>query len=223
MPSGVREETFVGEQFDEMRRAMVASQLRTTAIDDPRVIEAMARVPREDFVPADRRAVAYADLSVPLPGGRAMNTPMATGRLLDAAAIGPDETILIIGAATGYALAVAERLARRVIGVEVDGAMAARARERVPGALVVEGPLAAGASAHAPFDVIVIDGAVEQVPPALVDQLAPQGRLTTGLIDGNVTRLAIGRRGGAGFGLSSIADAAAIRLPGFARPREFAF
>ena len=150
-------------RFDEMRRAMVASQLRTTAIDDPRVIEAMARVPREDFVPADRRPVAYVDLALLLGKGRAMNTPMATGRLLDAAAIGPNDSVLIVGAATGYALAVAALLARRVVGVEPDAKMAERARTLVPGATVVEGPLEAGAPGHAPYDVIVIDGAVEQV------------------------------------------------------------
>lgn len=210
------------DRFDEMRRAMVASQLRTTAVDDPRVIDAMARVPREDYVPADRRAVAYADLAVPVAEGRAMNPPMATGLLLNQAAIAPSDKVLIVGAARGYALAVAALLSDKIVGVESDPALAAEAKA-VAGAIVVTGPLEAGAPGHAPFDVIVIDGAVEEIPAALIDQLTPTGRLATGIVERGVTRLALGRRGGAGFGLIAFADADAVILPGFARPRAFVF
>ena len=211
------------DRFAIMRRAMVASQLRTTAVDDPRVIEAMGRVPREAFVPTASHDMAYVDVPVPLGDGRALNAPMVTARLLNAAAIGPDDAVLIVGAATGYAMAVAALLARHVTGVESDAALAKAATAAVPGTRVVVGPLEKGAARDGPYDVIIIDGAVEHVPQALIDQLAAGGRLATALVEDGVTRLAIGRAGGAGFGLVAFADAEAVILPGFARPRIFAF
>lgn len=202
------------DRFETTRRAMVSNQLRTTAVDDPRVVDAMARVPREDFVPADRRDVAYTDISIPLGEGRALNAPMTTARLINEAGITSGDRVLIVGSATGYAVAVAKLLAGSVVGVETNPAI---------GTGDVTGPLEAGAPDHAPFDVIVIDGAVEEVPQALIDQLAPCGRLATGIIENGVTRLAVGRRGGAGFALNAFADADAVELPGFARPRAFTF
>jgi protein-L-isoaspartate(D-aspartate) O-methyltransferase len=203
------------DRFESMRRAMVSNQLRTTAVDDPRVVDAMARVPREDYVPADRRDVAYTDISIPLANGRALNSPMATARLINEAGITASDHVLIVGSATGYAVAVATLLAKSVVGLECDSALATAGD--------VVGPLEAGAADHGPFDVIVIDGAVEEVPSALIDQLAPGGRLATATIENGVTRLAVGRRGGAGFALSAFADADAVVLPGFARPRAFVF
>src|SRR5688500_346544 len=104
--------------FEQMRRAMVASQLRTTGINDPRVVAAMGEVPRERFVPAGRAALAYADALIPLGGGRELNTPMSLGRLLTEAAPEPDDRALVIGAATGYAAAVLARLVASVVAVE---------------------------------------------------------------------------------------------------------
>ncbi len=98
------------QNFEPMRRAMVASQLRTTGVNDPRVIAAMGEVARERFVPAERAALAYADATVPLANGRALNPPMALGRLLTEAQLQGDERALVIGAATGYAAAVLARL-----------------------------------------------------------------------------------------------------------------
>jgi protein-L-isoaspartate(D-aspartate) O-methyltransferase len=211
--------------FEHMRRAMVASQLRTTGVNDPRVLAAMSAVPRERFVPVDRIAGAYADALVALGGGRQLNTPMALGRLLTEVAPEESEKALLIGAATGYAAAVLARLVGSVTAVEEDAALAATAREALAGSGVtlIEGPLAKGHKSGAPYDFILIDGAVETIPDALIDQLADGGRLASALLENGVTRLAIGRRAGTGFGMVAVSDAAAAILPGFARPRTFTF
>ncbi|HEX2764773.1 MAG TPA: methyltransferase domain-containing protein [Allosphingosinicella sp.] len=213
------------QNFEQMRRAMIASQLRTTGTNDPRVLAAMGEVARERFVPADRAALAYADAVVALKPGRDLNSPMALGRLLTEASPRPQDRALVVGAATGYAAAVLARLVASVVAVEEDADLAAAARESLAGTGVrlVEGPLAKGAADGAPYDLVLIDGAVELVPDAIVAQLEEKGRLATALLEQGVTRLAIGRRAGDGFGLAPFADAAAAILPGFARPRAFTF
>ena len=211
--------------FEHMRRAMIASQLRTTGTNDPRVLAAMGEVPRERFVPAERLSLAYADALVPLKPGREFNSPMALGRLLTEAAPRPGERALAVGVATGYAAAVLSRLVGPCLAVEEDGELAAAARANLEGfdVRLVEGPLTQGCAAGAPYDLILIDGAVELVPDSLVAQLAEGGRLAAGLVENGVTRLAIGRRAGEGFGMAAFADAAAAVLPGFAKPRAFTF
>lgn len=211
--------------FEHMRRAMVASQLRTTGINDPRVLAAMGAVPRERFVPADRIAAAYADALVPLGGGRMLNTPMSLGRLLTEAAPKPDDKALLIGAATGYAAAVLARMVASVTAVEEDESLAASAKKALAGTGVklVQGPLTEGHKKSAPYDLILIDGAVEFVPDAIVAQLAEDGRLAAAILDNGVARISIGRRGGDGFGMAAVADAASAIFPGFAKPRAFTF
>jgi protein-L-isoaspartate(D-aspartate) O-methyltransferase len=211
--------------FEHMRRAMVASQLRTTGTNDPRVLAAMGEVPRERFVPAERVSLAYADALVPLKPGRDFNSPMALGRLLTEAAPRAGERALAVGIATGYAAAVLARLVGPCTAVEEDEELAAAARANLAGFEVrlVQGPLIEGCKAGAPYDLILIDGAIEQVPDTLIAQLADGGRLATGLLENGVTRLAIGRRAGEGFGLAAFTDAAASVLPGFAKPRAFKF
>ena len=213
------------QNFEQMRRAMVASQLRTTGVSDPRVVAAMGAVPRERFVPADRAAIAYADVLVPLADGRTLNPPMALGRLLTEAQPRPGDRALVVGAATGYSAAVLSRLVASVVAVEEDPALLQAARSALVGSAIefVEAPLVAGHPAGAPYDLILIDGAVELVPDALVGQLADGGRLAAAIIDEGVTRLAVGRRAGTGFGMTAFSDAAAAYLPGFAKPRGFNF
>jgi protein-L-isoaspartate(D-aspartate) O-methyltransferase len=213
------------QNFAQMRAAMVTNQLRTTGVNDPRVVEAMRLVPRERFVSADRRAVAYADALVPLGGGRALNPPMVTGLLLTEAALDGHERVLVVGAATGYSAAVAARLAGSVIALEELPELAASARETLAGTgvVVVEGPLAQGHAAAAPYDFILIDGAVEEVPQAIVDQVAEGGEIGFVLLDAGVSRLALGRVNGGALGTTIVADAAAAILPGFERPRGFSF
>jgi protein-L-isoaspartate(D-aspartate) O-methyltransferase len=183
------------DSFENMRRAMVESQLRPEGVTDNRVLNAMGLVAREDFVPEARRATAYADRMIALPDGREINPPIVTGRLLNAAAIAPGEQVLIIGDASGYTAAVVRQLADKVETETGEGL----------------------------FDVIVVDGAVEQLPDSLIDQLAPNGRLVTGVFETGVTRLAIGRRAGSGFGLKPFLDAEMAVLPAFARPSAFVF
>lgn len=211
--------------FEAMRHAMVVSQLRTSAVSDPRVVTAMAEVPREGFVPSAQAAIAYRDAPLPLGKGRAINPALITGRLLVAADIRPTDRVLLVGAARGYAAAVLARLAGTVVALEEDAGLAAAARDAIADAsvTVVEGPLVAGWADAAPYDVIVIDGAVERLPDAIVDQLAPGGRLATGLVDRGVTRLALGRRSEGGFGLADFADLDCVMLPGFALPKTFQF
>ncbi|MBA3677175.1 MAG: protein-L-isoaspartate O-methyltransferase [Sphingosinicella sp.] len=211
--------------FEQMRKAMVASQLRTTGINDPRVIAAMGAVPRERFVPADRIAIAYADTLVPLGKGRELNSPMSLGRLLTEAAPQPADRALVIGAATGYAAAVLSQMVASVVALEEDPALAAAAKNALKGIKVklVEGPLNQGQKAGAPYDLILIDGAVEQIPDAIIAQLAENGRLAAAMLDDGVSRISIGRRGGTGFGMAAVSDAASAILPGFDKPRGFTF
>jgi protein-L-isoaspartate(D-aspartate) O-methyltransferase len=213
------------QNFREMRRAMVASQLRTTGVSDPAVVAAMGAVPRERFVPRECEAVAYADFPVPLAPGRDLNPPMALGKLLSEARPRPGERALVVGAGTGYAAAVLARLVGPVTALEEDPGLAATARAALAGSDVtlVEGPLAKGWKKGAPYDLILIDGAVESLPDAIVAQLADGGRIATGLIEDGVGRLCLGRKAGDGFGLVAFADAAASILPGFDKPRPFIF
>lgn len=207
------------QNFSSMRTSMVESQLRTSAVDDQRVIAVMAKVPREDYVPAERRAMTYVDRPIPLDGDRALNPPLVTGRLLKEADVQAGEKVLLIGAATGYSAALLAELGAQVTAVEVEGG----AEIAVPGVTVVRGPLAAGASAGAPYDVLFIDGAVEEAPAALVQQLVDGGRVVTGVVERGVARLCSGRAVAGVLGLASLTDMEMVVLPGFAAPEQFVF
>lgn len=215
------------QNYSSMRAAMVESQLRTSDVDDQRVIAAMARVPREAFLPADRRAMAYVDRPVPLDGGRALNPPLATGRLLNEARVAPGDRVLLIGGATGYSAALLAALGARIVLVEEEGGPDSPSDGAMPGVTpgvtVVRGPLNAGAPDAAPYDLLFVDGAVEEVPPALVRQLVDGGRVVTGVVERGVTRLCSGRAVGGVLGLTSLADMEMVVLPGFAAPERFVF
>lgn len=214
------------QNFKAMREAMVESQLRTSDVNDPRVIAAMASIPRETFLPAERQALAYIDRPVKLTEGRSLNPPLSTGRLLTAAEVEPEDKVLVVGAATGYCAALLSRLAATVVAVEEDEDLLRRAKAVLAGygnVKLVPGPLAEGARKHGPYTLIVIDGAVEVVPPMLVKQLADGGRLVAAVIDRGVSRLSIGRKAGDAFGMTSFADCESVELPGFAKPKSFTF
>jgi protein-L-isoaspartate(D-aspartate) O-methyltransferase len=211
--------------FEQMRRAMVASQLRTTGVNDPRVIAAMGAVPRERFVPADRMTVAYADSSVPLGHDRSLVSPMALGRLLTEASLEGNEKALVIGAATGYSAAVLARLVGSVVALEEQPELVGLARAALSGSSVkiVEGPLNQGHAQSGPYDFILIDGAVEIVPQVIVDQVAEGGQIAAPVLDNGVPRLSVGRVVGGALGAVAYSDADAPALPGFQKPRGFSF
>jgi protein-L-isoaspartate(D-aspartate) O-methyltransferase len=213
-------------RFETMRQAMVSSQLRTTAVSDPRIVAAMESVPREVFVPAERQALAYVDVAVPLNATRALNAPMVTGRLLNEAQLRAGDHVLVVGSATGYCAAVLARLVKNVVALEEDAGLSAVAATQLAtldNVTPVSGDLTRGWPDRAPYDVIVIDGAVEFVPDVLVDQLTEGGRLVTGIVDHGVTRLAVGAKAGSGFALMPFADAETALLPGFAKAKTFSF
>ncbi len=207
--------------FAAARRAMIDSQLRPVGVTDVAVLAAMNAVPREQFVPEDVRPLAYADRSLPLGGGRFQPAPAVLGQLLTQMAPVPGERALVIGAGTGYSAAVLAAIGCDVVALESSVELAARAREL--GVRVVEGVLEVGHKDGAPFDLILIDGAVEQLPDAIIAQLADGGRLGTALVDRGTTRLIVGQKVAGAFGYLSIADAGVAALPGFSRPRPFTF
>lgn len=208
--------------FEQMRQAMVASQLRTTAVNDPRVVAAMAKVARERFVPAAQAAIAYLDKSLPIGNGRSMPSPMVVGRLLTEARTRPSDHALVIGAGSGYSAAVLAELVAHVVALEQDEALLGSAS--LPANVDrVSGPLVDGWPTAAPYDLILLDGAAEEIPPAIIAQLADGGRIAAPILEDGVTRLAIGRKAGPGFGILSFADAEAPILPGFEVAKGFTF
>ena len=213
---------------EQLRANMVESQLRTNRVNNDRVVNAFRTIPRENFVAPERRAFAYVDEDLPVAPGRFLMEPMVLGRLIQEVAPTPDEKILLVGAATGYAAALLSLLGANVVALEDNAELISIARERladlgITNVSFVEGPLTAGHAADAPYDVIFIDGAVEEVPAALVEQLKDGGRLATVQILGGVGKGVIGRRSGAGFAVFDFMDAAVPLLPGFAKPKAFVF
>ena len=212
--------------FETMRHAMVASQLRTSAVTDVGVVAAMGQVARERFVPDARAELAYIDRRVPLGEGRALNPPLTTGLLLTAIAPKAGDKILVIGAATGYAAALLGEIGAAVIALEQDAALAGSAEAALAGhthVAVVRGPLAEGWARGGMYDAIVIDGAVALVPAAIATQLRDGGRFATARIERGVTRLAAGRKTGETLALADFTDADAVALPGFDLPTGFVF
>jgi protein-L-isoaspartate(D-aspartate) O-methyltransferase len=168
--------------FETARRYMVDNQLRTAGITDRRILGAMGAVPRERFVPGDRKAIAYVDTAHPLGGDRALGAPATVARLFQLAGIGEDDRVLDVGAGTGYSVAVLARLAGHVTGLERDAAMVATARANlaalgIGNADICEGPVDGAGLAAGPFDVIVLEGAVWRIPEPLLELLADGGRL----------------------------------------------
>jgi protein-L-isoaspartate(D-aspartate) O-methyltransferase len=152
---------------------------------------------------------------------RFLAAPAVLGQLVTQMEAEPGQRALVVGAGTGYSAAVLAAMGLDVVAVESAPDLVAAARER--GMEVIEGPLEDGHAKGGPYDQILIDGAVEYLPDAIVDQLADGGRLGAALVDRGVTRLIIGRKSGDAFGYLSIGDAGVPTLPGFNRPRAFTF
>jgi protein-L-isoaspartate(D-aspartate) O-methyltransferase len=215
--------------FATARLNMVEGQVRPNKVVDQRVVDAMMAVPREQFVPKAARGVAYVDEDIPVAPGRYLIEPMVLGRMLQEARLAPEDIVLVIGAGTGYSAAVLSRIAATVVAVESDADLARRAsatlqEQGAENAVVVEAPLADGYPKQAPYDVVIIDGAVAEVPEALLGQLAEGGRLV-GVVapDGRLGRAMLyERRGGAVAG-RVLFEAGTPLLPGFSPAARFVF
>jgi protein-L-isoaspartate(D-aspartate) O-methyltransferase len=207
--------------FAAAREAMVESQLRPQGVTDPAVLAAMGRVARERFLPPHTRPLAYVDRAVAMGEGRYLAAPAVLGQLLTQMKPEVGHRALVVGAGTGYSAAVLEAMGVSVTALEVDPDLAATAREE--GLSVIEGPLGEGHAPGAPYHQILIDGAVEQIPQALIDQLDEGGRLGAAILDRGITRLVVGRKAAGGFGILSFGDAGVPVLPGFSRPKAFIF
>eukprot|EP00611_Tribonema_gayanum_P003173 TRINITY_DN12471_c0_g1_i1.p2 TRINITY_DN12471_c0_g1~~TRINITY_DN12471_c0_g1_i1.p2 ORF type:complete len:221 (-),score=65.31 TRINITY_DN12471_c0_g1_i1:56-718(-) len=209
----------------DMRSAMIDSQLRTNDVIDVAVVGAMATVAREAHVPTALAGVAYMDRAVALGHGRVLSPPLVTGRMLVAAAIRPGMRVLLVGSATGYTAALIAQLGAEVHAVEEQAELMAIARGAAADTNIrwIEGPLNAGAPDAAPFDRIIVEGAIETLPDTLVAQLADGGRIVAARRDGAVTRLVHGVKTGGVVALRSFADMDVAPLPGFAAPAGFTF
>ena len=207
--------------FAAARLAMVDNQLRPQGVTDATVLAAMGSIPREQFLPDHTRPLAYVDRAVAIGDGRFLAAPAVLGQLLGEMAPQPGQRALVIGAGTGYSAAVLAAMGLDVVAVESSAALAGKAREN--GITVVENALEKGLPKQSPYDQILIDGAVEHVPEAIVGQLAEGGRLGAALVDRGITRLIVGRKSGGGFGYLSLGDAGAPVLPGFAKSMAFTF
>ena len=173
---------------ESARFNMIEAQIRPADVTDQRVLAAMGAVPREKFVPGSARALAYADVPVQVAPGRYLLDPRSFAKLLQLAEIGPEDRVLDVGCGTGYSAAVLARLAGEVIALEQDADLVRVASELLANAVgkveVVQGGLVEGVKGQAPYDVIFVNGAVEQIPETLLAQLAEGGRLVTFLKDG---------------------------------------
>jgi len=219
-------QTLAPTDFAAARRHMIESQLRPTDVSDPVVIAAMAVTAREDFVPESHRATAYIDRAIALGGGRVLNPALSTGLLLTRAELSGDDKVLLIGSGTGYMAALLAGIVAKVVAVEQDHALVEQSRPRLAGFAnveLVESALAQGHAAGAPYSLIIIDGAVGELPEAIVAQLADGGRLLTGLDESGVSRLASGRRTAGAFALVPFADTDIAPLAAFARPKSYTF
>ncbi len=181
------------------RRAMIDSQLRVTGVNSPAILAAFAKVPREDFVPAERRAVAYADRALPLGDGTVLSPALTYGQMLEAAEPAKADSVLVISG-NGYLAALAAQLSGNVT--------------RAANLAAAEG---------GPFTLILSDGAAEVLPDQLCAFLADDGRVVTGLVERNVTRLALARKAAGRVVPTALGEADFAVLPEFAAPKSWSF
>lgn len=213
-------------EFASRRVMMVDTQVRPSDVTKFPIIDAMLSVPREVYVPDERREAAYVGENLEIGAGRVLLEPRTLAKLLDSLDIQPGDMVLDLGCGLGYSAAVIARLAGTVVAVEEDETLAAEAarllsEEGVDNAHVLPGPLAGGAAKHAPYDVITVQGGVEVVPEALIAQLKDGGRIAAIFMDGPLGIAKIGFKSEGGISWRPVFNAAAPILTGFARPRGF--
>ena len=219
--------------FSELRVKMVDGQVRTTDVTSLPLLDAMLAVPREAFVPDSRKALSYIDENILISdrsgqGARYLMKPSPFAKLVQLAEIGPNDKILDVGAGTGYSAAVLSRLAKSVVALESDASLADRATTTLSSlgydnVSVVRGELMAGHKAGAPYDVIIVEGSVGELPEALPAQLAEGGRLVVveGRGNAGVARIYL-KSNGVATG-RRVFNAAVKPLPGFETAPAFEF
>ncbi|WP_424926862.1 protein-L-isoaspartate O-methyltransferase family protein [Amaricoccus tamworthensis] len=214
--------------FASAREAMVDCQVRPSDVTRYPIIDAMLRVPREEYVPSNLRSVAYLGDHVPLGGNRVVLDPRVFGKMLDAINVGPKDLVLDIGCGYGYSAAVLSHMVEAVIALEEDPELAEAAEEilAAQGAdntVVENGPLVEGKAQHGPFDAIIIEGAIEELPDAIADQLKLGGRIIAIFVSGNDGKAMLGLKTENGIAWRRSFDATAPLLPGFAATKQFEF
>ncbi|MBO9508881.1 protein-L-isoaspartate O-methyltransferase [Thalassospira sp. A3_1] len=211
------------------RRNMVENQVRTNKVTDPLVIAAMEEVPRELFLPEGKRGIAYVDEDIPVGNGRYAMEPMVIARLMQSAEILRSDVALVIGAGYGYTGAVLSRVAETVVAVESDKEMASISEKTFQAhsydnVIVVEGQLADGYAKQSPYNVIVFDGAVAEVPANILGQLSEGGRLLVVVrAPGKVGVARLYERENGVIGHRDLFDANIPYLPGFEPAESFVF
>ncbi|WP_395540334.1 protein-L-isoaspartate O-methyltransferase [Neotabrizicola sp. sgz301269] len=213
-------------EFASRRMMMVDTQVRPSDVTKFPIIEAMLHVPREVYVPRDKREAAYVGANVEIAPGRVLLDARTLAKMLDALDIQPDELVLDLGCGLGYAAAVMARLAETVVAVEEDETLAAEAQrvlseEGVDTAVVVRAPLAGGAAKHGPYDVILVEGGVETLPDAIAGQLKDGGRIAAVFLDGALGTVRIGHKIDGRISWRFAFNAAAPVLPGFGKRQGF--
>jgi protein-L-isoaspartate(D-aspartate) O-methyltransferase len=217
--------------FETQRRNMIESQVRPSDVTDRRIISAMSKIPREAFVPEQMRSFAYMDTDVRLGGVRGLMAPRIFAKLLQLAQIEPGDLVLDLGSATGYSPAVIAELGAAVVALECDAGLAEQAKTKLAqtGASrinIVAGDLASGYPEEAPYDAIVVEGALPEVPRGLLEQLKDGGRLVA-VVTRDPGQRILGKaafwiRNGGSFAGTTAFDASAPALPGFERAAVFA-
>ena len=212
--------------FAQRRTMMVDTQVRPNDVTSYPVIEAMLNVPREQFVPETLRDVAYAGHNIELGAGRVLFEPRTLGKMMEVLDLQSGDLVLNIAGGYGYTAALIARIAQAVVAVEEDAAMAAEAQARLAdqdifNAVVVTGPLSEGYPSQAPYDAILIEGAVEEFPAALADQLRDGGRVIALFREGNLGTVSIGRKVDGRINWRFAFHAEAPVLPGFRKVQGF--
>ncbi|MEX0299274.1 MAG: protein-L-isoaspartate O-methyltransferase [Kordiimonas sp.] len=214
--------------FAAARTHMIDGQLRPNEVNDERIIAAIAAVPREQFVPKAKRSIAYVDEDIAVTDTRYLMEPVVFARLLVAANIKSSDLVLDIGCATGYSSAVIAGLADAVVALEEDEALADAAESKlseqdIMNVAVVKGSLQDGVAKQGPFDVIYLQGAVDDIPSKLVKQLKEGGRLVCVKLEGGVGRAHIVENNEGEVTGRNIFDANVQQLPGFEKESSFVF
>lgn len=213
--------------FAARRTTMVDTQVRTSDVTKFPVIDAMLTIPREEFVPASRRSVAYSGENLDIGHGRVLLEPRTLAKMVDALDIQPDELVLDLACGYGYSAAVMARMAEAVVAIEDDAELASEAEQRLSEAgidnvAVLHAPLTEGEPKQGPYDVILIEGAVQDIPAAIVEQLREGGRVAALFVEGALGVARIGTRQNGQLSWRYSFNAKAPMLPGFGLQRGFA-